>query len=438
MAEWLKAAVSKTAVGVTPPGVRIPLSPPVLPRHSDASPWMDFWLLLNGDPAPDRIPATHCNRASWGVDSFPALVDNMSLYVVDNKLTIQIIMSTSTSDETLDALRKLGAVSGQRLADHLGISRQAVNRRLKTLVAEGRVTKRGATRGALYVPAGRADRSAGPRALTKTYSLAGLAEDRVFRDLSNILSLDRSLGAKAQTILRYAFTEILNNAIEHSQSKRCLVTMSVGPYACVFRIRDYGIGIFHSISSQLGLPDEETALGELLKGKTTTMKDRHSGEGIFFVSKAADSLDIRSHRILLRFDNTRKDIEVEQARMARGTDVRFSISNRSRRDLTALFAQYSPQEFDYQFQRTRVLVRLYLKEYVSRSEARRLLSGLEKFREVVLDMSRVRRLGQGFADEVFRVFPSQNPGITLKTENVAPVVRQMVRHVVDNPRSVSG
>ena len=31
MAEWLKAVVSKTTVGVTPPGVRIPLSPPVPP-----------------------------------------------------------------------------------------------------------------------------------------------------------------------------------------------------------------------------------------------------------------------------------------------------------------------------------------------------------------------------------------------------------------------
>ena len=30
MAEWLKAAVSKTAVGVTSPGVRIPLSPPAI------------------------------------------------------------------------------------------------------------------------------------------------------------------------------------------------------------------------------------------------------------------------------------------------------------------------------------------------------------------------------------------------------------------------
>jgi anti-sigma regulatory factor (Ser/Thr protein kinase) len=306
------------------------------------------------------------------------------------------------------------------------------------LIAEGRVVKRGATKGALYVPAGGVDRVAPPRSVAKAYALAGLAEDRVLRDLSTALALSRSLGAKANAILRYAFTEILNNAIEHSNARRCLVTLSVGPYECVFRIRDHGIGIFRSISSKLGLPDEETALGELLKGRTTTMKERHSGEGIFFVSKAADSLEIGSHRILLRFDNKKKDTEVEQVRLIRGTDVRFSIANRSRRDLTELFAQYSPEESDYQFQRTRVLVRLYMKEYVSRSEARRFLSGLEKFREVILDMNRVGRLGQGFADEVFRVFPALNPGIVVRTENANSVVRQMIRHVVDNPESQQG
>jgi len=36
------------------------------------------------------------------------------------------------------------------------------------------------------------------------------------------------------------------------------VSMAVHPYECVSRVRDYGIGVFHSISSMLGLPDEES------------------------------------------------------------------------------------------------------------------------------------------------------------------------------------
>jgi len=339
-----------------------------------------------------------------------------------------------TREKIVRCLRRRKAASGQTLADHLRISRQAVNRQLKLLIAEGLVVKHGATRAAVYALAEPTGSVPPPRSVERTLALDGLAEDRVFSEVAGALSLPQSVSAKAHAIVHYAFTEILNNAIEHSSSRRCLVSMAVHPYECVFRVRDYGIGVFHSISSKLGLPDEETALGQLLKGKTTTMRERHSGEGIFFVSKVADTLTIESHRILLRFDNMRGDTVVEQVRHVRGTDVRFTLPRRSRRDLQSIFAKYSPEEFDYQFQRTRVLVRLYLSEYVSRSEARRLLAGLEKFREVILDMNQVKRLGQAFADEVFRVFPSQNPGIVVRTENVNRVVQQMIHHVVDSPQ----
>ncbi len=55
MAEWFKAAVLKTAVGASLPGVRIPLSPPVL-AHAP----LVFWLTRSGRSAstalaPDRL-----------------------------------------------------------------------------------------------------------------------------------------------------------------------------------------------------------------------------------------------------------------------------------------------------------------------------------------------------------------------------------------------
>ena len=61
------------------------------------------------------------------------------------------------------------------------------------------------------------------------------------------------------------------------------------------------------------------------------------------------------------------------------------------------------------FERSLVTVRFYAGEYVSRSEARRLLARLDQFREVILDFSRVKSIGQGFADEIFRVFASAHP-----------------------------
>jgi hypothetical protein len=63
-----------------------------------------------------------------------------------------------------------------------------------------------------------------------------------------------------------------------------------------------------------------------------------------------------------------------------------------------------------------------------------LLSGLDKFKEVILDFKGVRSIGQGFADEVFRVFKTQHPEITMKVENVSPSLEPMIQHVVDNQK----
>ena len=74
-------------------------------------------------------------------------------------------------------------------------------------------------------------------------------------------------------------------------------------------------------------------------------------------------------------------------------------------------------------------MKLLQRDYVSRSEARRLLANLEKFSEMVLDFRDVQSMGQGFADEVFRVFASRYPAIVISTENTNPVLDAMIRHV---------
>jgi hypothetical protein len=59
-----------------------------------------------------------------------------------------------------------------------------------------------------------------------------------------------------------------------------------------------------------------------------------------------------------------------------------------------------------------------------------MLRGLEKFQEVILDFRKVKSIGQAFADEVFRVFPSHHPSITVHPENANPVTTMMIRHVL--------
>ncbi|MGA1868416.1 MAG: STAS-like domain-containing protein [bacterium] len=349
--------------------------------------------------------------------------------MVDNRLTIGIINFMGTKETIVRYLKENKTLSGKELSDFLGISRQALNKHLKTLIQNGEVIKEGATRGAIYKIVGKSKPTGRTR---KRVILQGLEEDQVFREIALLSNLKSDLRENVLDIVRYAFTEILNNAIEHSSSEVSDIEVTMDQYRFSFKIRDYGIGIFFSIYKKFNLPDENAVIGELIKGKTTTMRERHSGEGVFFSSKSGDVVAFRSHRINLIFDNIKKDVFVEQKRFIEGTEVTFTIGRGSKRILEGIFMEFAPEAFDYKFEKTRVYVKLFQTEYISRSEARRLLAGLDKFREIILNFKGVNALGQGFADEVFRVFKRQHPDIVIKTENLNPSIAAIIRHVADN------
>jgi len=68
---------------------------------------------------------------------------------------------------------------------------------------------------------------------------------------------------------------------------------------------------------------------------------------------------------------------------------------------------------------------------VSRSQARRILSGLELLKEVTLDFKNIEYIGQAFADEIFRVFKNRNPEILLKTVNLNGEVQNMINRAIN-------
>jgi biotin operon repressor len=335
-----------------------------------------------------------------------------------------------TKKKILGLIKKKKALSGVQLSESLGISRQAVNKHLKLLLQNGSLIKEGVTRGAVYKIA------TAEKKITKTYKkslfLKGLEEDKIFQQIDISLNLSRLISPKAYEIARYSFTEMLNNAIDHSQSEKCQVEVVVDEFNFQFRIRDYGIGLFYSVYDKFKLPDENSAVGELLKGKTTTMQEKHTGEGIFFTSKVADKMFFRSKRIKLLFDNQKKDIFIEELKSIQGTEVFFSIKNRTRKKLEDIFSIFAPEEFDYKFEKTRAMVKLFQKEYISRSEARRLYHGLDKFKVITLDFKGVKTIGQGFADELFRVFMQNYPEICINIVNLKPSLHTIIHHVVDN------
>lgn len=333
----------------------------------------------------------------------------------------------------LETLRKRGALSGARIAAVLGLSRQAVHRHLVRLVDEGLLSRTGRTRGAEYRLCDRGGtRAQAPAPFRKKYDIEGLMEDVVLADVTRRLALKRSLFGAANRIFAYAFTEMLNNAIEHSHSPTCTVEVTLEPRELHARIRDQGVGVFASVAERHHLAEEESAIGELLKGKATSMPERHAGEGIFFTSKACDRFALRSHRVELVFDTRKKDTFVNVRTFLKGTEVSLSVSRSTRRKLQDVFDAFAPEDFDFRFERSLVSVRFYAGEYVTRSEARRLLARLDQFREVILDFSRVKSMGQGFADEIFRVFAAAHPEVALRRVNVAPGIEAVIRHVIDN------
>ncbi len=329
-------------------------------------------------------------------------------------------------------LARRRSAAGGELRLHLGVSRQALSVHMRSLVAAGKVVRAGMARSARYMLRGRAPPAA---VVARALRIRGLAEDRVWDEAAASLNLRRALRPNVEAIVHYAFTEMLNNAIDHSEAERCAVRIRLDPGTFAFDVRDPGIGVFHSIASKLRLEDEQRAMLELLKGRTTTMREAHTGEGIFFTSRVADRFVLRSHRIQLEWSRAKDDVFVSSPRFLKGTSVSFSVQRSNRLKLEEVFGEFAPKEYDFRFQKTRVFVKLLQRDYVSRSEAKRLLANLEKFSEIVLDFRDVKSVGQGFADEIFRIFAQRHPAISIAATNANPAIDAMIRHAASSARA---
>ena len=99
-----------------------------------------------------------------------------------------------------------------------------------------------------------------------------------------------------------------------------------------------------------------------------------------------------------------------------------------------IFDEYTSD--DFVFNKTKITVHLakdYLGyDFVSRSLAKRILMNVEKFKIIVLDFENIDNIGQGFADEVFRVFKNKNPDITIVPVNMNEEIEFMINRAMKN------
>jgi len=249
-----------------------------------------------------------------------------------------------------------------------------------------------------------------------------ISEDAVWeRDIKKHFS---GVSENARHIWVYGFLEIFNNAIEHSRGRTIRVVMEENRIFTSIAISDDGIGIFNNLKTHFSLTDEKDALLELAKGKRTTNKTRHSGQGIFFVSKVFDDFLIISDGTTFSPKEDSGRIKIDRHKFS--TLVFMRLANSSGRKLKDVFDEFST-EIPGDFDKTVVPVHLANSgDLVSRSQARRVLSGLELFREVVLDFRKVEYIGQAFADEIFRVFPNMNPNTEITAQNANKEIQNMI------------
>ncbi len=335
-------------------------------------------------------------------------------------------------------LKKLKEKKEIQVADIVkvtGFSRVYVNRILLKLRKEGKVVLIGKTDKVRYVLAEKEALEKAKKNIISTRRILinkNLSEDIVLDEIKRDTGIFLELKKNISSILDYAFTEMLNNAIEHSKSEIIESVMKKNKDAVRFDVNDRGIGIFNNIMKKRKLRGEIEAIQDLLKGKQTTLPKEHTGEGIFFTSKVADILTIRSSKKKLIFNNILGDIFIKDIKPIKGTKITFFISLKSKTNLSRVFKQYTGDS--YEFGKTKVQVRLFRMDtdYISRSQARRVVSGLEKFKNIVLDFSKVDTIGQAFADEVFRVWQSQHPDIKITFQNANENIDFMIKRALSS------
>lgn len=305
-----------------------------------------------------------------------------------------------------------------------GLSRNAVNYHLKQLVDQGKLKATGKTR-------------------NKTYALVPLSK-HVYQSFCAQITEHETYNAEfapyfdglsdsVEYSWNHAITEMMNNVRDHSEGNEIEVELKQYFTHSFVRVSDDGVGIFNKIKKDQHLNTHEDVVLELSKGGVTSDPENHAGEGIFFTSKLMDMFCIYSDGEKYAPSKAKFSEEILDGFNNKGTHVLMQHWNNSERSYKDIFPTHTEEvEGVPKFLQTRILVSNAMlggKQLVSRSQAKRLTAGLEKFNKVILDFDGVEMLGQGFADQVFRVYALAHSDVEIACENTSKAVDAMIEHV---------
>jgi anti-sigma regulatory factor (Ser/Thr protein kinase) len=311
------------------------------------------------------------------------------------------------------------------LASHLeertGASRRASQAALRRLVDAHWLTRNGSIRRPIYAPGQL-------RQVARSYTLYGLQEDLPWqRDFAPHFDLPPHVAR----MIQHGFTELVNNAADHSGGSSVTVSLRQTPSHVQLLVSDDGCGVFDKICSAFDIADARHAMLELSKGRLTSQPEMHTGRGLFFSSQLADVFDIHANGTAFQ----RRAWETSGWQPGRpmprqGSSIYMSISLDTKRTLDQVLGAWSMDGSGIEFDQTTIALRLLAgpgQPLDTRAQARRVAARLPQFRRAEVSFDGIDDVGHGFADELFRVFARAHKEVELVPTHMTPRIAALVK-----------
>ena len=305
----------------------------------------------------------------------------------------------------------------------LNISKTTALRHLRSLIKNYKVLKTGSTKNICYILPENNN-------IIVTFKLSNnLNEFDIFKTYFN-KSLS-NLKPNILNICEYGLTEMINNAIDHSYGTNLTVELICKKNNILLIIKDDGVGALKRIADLLKTSEYQEAVLQLTKGKFTSDPYNHTGEGIFFTSRIFDEFKLFSNNLCFTRINYPNDNDwfLEKISFTKGTSIHLTIDQHSNKEIKDVFLAFQDPK-TMKFNKTDIIVSLSKfdeERYISRSQAKRILKNLENFKTINLDFKHVKVVGQGFVDEIFRVFANNHKDVTINYINANEDVLFMIQ-----------
>lgn len=311
------------------------------------------------------------------------------------------------------------------LAEHVeertGASHRAVMAALRRLVDAHWLVRSGSSRRPVYGPGTL-------RQVARSYTLHGLQEDIPWqRDFAPNFELPRHVAR----MIQHGFTELVNNAVDHSGGTSVTVSLRQTPSHVQLLVSDDGCGVFDRICAAFDIADAQHAMLELSKGRLTSQPEMHTGRGLFFSAQLADVFDIHANNTAFQRRAWESNGWQRGRPMPRqGSSIYMAIALDTSRTLDQVMEAWSIDGTGIEFDQTTVNLRLLAgpgEPLDSRAQARRVAARLPMFKRAEISFDGVEDVGHGFADELFRVFARAHQEVELTPTHMTPRIAALIK-----------